>query len=875
MTGTTDKAIEASAQPLAVANPSPEGIPSDSLNEPDGTMPAESDDTSSDIVPGEARSNDLAPTEGGVAAPANALPVRAGEVIADGQYVLSSYNAGDKALEVRWGSTQNGAPTQIYEQNDTPAQRWEVASTGDGFYTIRNTNSGKFLDIPGAQAESGRRLQQYEGNGTQAQQWRIVADASRAGYYVLLSRIDESLALDICGAGTSNGTGVQLYTANGTGAQSFFFHRLASLPQDGVYTIMNAGSEKQLDVSGASLADSANVQQYKDNGTLAQKFKLERNASDGSYTIVSVQSGKVLDVAGGRSADGTNVQQYSSNGSAAQRWYIRSLSDGSFAISSALDGRVLDVRYGSTADGANVQTYSWNGSAAQRWIIDSAIEWLPSGSYEIASSKNVANAISAQNNGLAGKNAVTTKVRSSNDGLRKWQLVWERNGYAHIINLGTGKALSSAGENAPATLRTYDASDAQQWLPVATVGGIKLQSKLYPGLMLDIYAGSTETGATVQTYASNDTAAQRFVFVKANLLATGRTYTIRSIASNENLVLDVPGASTVNGKNLQLYPSNGTNAQVFYVSDAGNGNIQIRNVNSGLYLTADTVNGPIWQSNPTDSRSLWTVTFDRDVNSIRIHATRTGGVITGMPDKTILLTQPSGNDAREGFAFLPSTPISKTTLRGIDISEYQDGIDLSRVASDFVIVKATQGTYYKNSVMSTMADQALSLGRKLGLYHFIDANKTAAEQARYFVNFVKDYIGKAMLILDWEDDASSDSSALRKGPSFAKEFLDNVFSLTGVRPLIYMSKSVTAEYNWQNVADASYDLWVAQYASMDAVNGYQDNPWTDEDGYGAWSKPVMFQYTPNGRLEGYDHPLDLNVFYGKGILWDSYITPHK
>ena len=34
------------------------------------------------------------------------------------------------------------------------------------------------------------------------------------------------------------------------------------------------------------------------------------------------------------------------------------------------------------------------------------------------------------------------------------------------------------------------------------------------------------------------------------------------------------------------------------------------------------------------------------------------------------------------------------SLKGIDISNWQNGIDLSAVPADFVICKATQGTWY-------------------------------------------------------------------------------------------------------------------------------------------------------------------------------------
>ena len=47
------------------------------------------------------------------------------------------------------------------------------------------------------------------------------------------------------------------------------------------------------------------------------------------------------------------------------------------------------------------------------------------------------------------------------------------------------------------------------------------------------------------------------------------------------------------------------------------------------------------------------------------------------------------------------------------------------------------------------SQQGLKLGKKLGVYHFAGKNG-ASQEAEYFVNNIKGYIGKALLALDWE-----------------------------------------------------------------------------------------------------------------------------
>ena len=204
---------------------------------------------------------------------------------------------------------------------------------------------------------------------------------------------------------------------------------------------------------------------------------------------------------------------------------------------------------------------------------------------------------------------------------------------------------------------------------------------------------------------------------------------------------------------------------------------------------------------------------------------------------------------------------TKTQLDGIDIASWQAGLDPAKVDADFIIVKSTEGTWYTNPYFKKWADATLNCGKLLGTYHFASKGD-AVKQADYFVNTVGSYVGKCALFLDWEADAIS------QGPAWAKKFMDRVYSRTGVKPLIYMSKSVCRLYNWSSVAP-KYGLWVAQYAYKYQNNGtgYLASPWTDSGGYGAWDAPTLYQYTSAGRISGYGKNLDLDLFYGSAEDW--------
>ena len=204
-------------------------------------------------------------------------------------------------------------------------------------------------------------------------------------------------------------------------------------------------------------------------------------------------------------------------------------------------------------------------------------------------------------------------------------------------------------------------------------------------------------------------------------------------------------------------------------------------------------------------------------------------------------------------------------LKGIDISNHQRGMDLSKVNADFIIIKATEGKSYVDPSCDTFFQQALNLGKKLGVYHFANnSDNTAEEEANWFIENTKGYIGKAIPILDWEDNVKSDVA-------WAKEWLDRVAEAYGCKPLIYMSESTVNSYDWSSVANANYGLWVAKYRDKEADYNYDMSNAGKSPAVNYWKFYALWQWTDAGRLDGYNGPLDCDVFYGDTSAWDKYI----
>lgn len=203
-------------------------------------------------------------------------------------------------------------------------------------------------------------------------------------------------------------------------------------------------------------------------------------------------------------------------------------------------------------------------------------------------------------------------------------------------------------------------------------------------------------------------------------------------------------------------------------------------------------------------------------------------------------------------------------LNGIDVASYQSTIDPSKLTTtDFVIVKFTQGTHYLNPYADRQYSGAKKAGKLLGAYHYAEGGDAKAE-AQYFVKALGSRVGECVLALDWEGNQNK-KFGTGQDVAWCLAWLNEVYRLTGSRPLIYMSKSVTRKYDWSAVA-GQYPLWCAQYGSNNATD-YQTAPWTDSNGFGAWKTDTIRQYSSRGRITGYGVNIDLNKAFLTAEQW--------
>lgn len=207
----------------------------------------------------------------------------------------------------------------------------------------------------------------------------------------------------------------------------------------------------------------------------------------------------------------------------------------------------------------------------------------------------------------------------------------------------------------------------------------------------------------------------------------------------------------------------------------------------------------------------------------------------------------------------------KYPLKGIDISNHQgrNSMNLDIVLNlnpdiNFVIVKATEGKDFVDGYCDRFFTTAKSKGRKVGFYHFARPEKnTALEEAKFFYENCKNYFHKGIPVLDWESPGKANIN-------WALEWLNAIYKMSGVRPMIYMSESVVNAYNWGDVVQGDFGLWVAKYKLPDTGTPGVYPTVKHWDFYAIW------QYTSKGKVKGYDGFIDRNIFYGTEYAWEKY-----
>ncbi|KQX13951.1 lysozyme [Streptomyces sp. Root431] len=195
--------------------------------------------------------------------------------------------------------------------------------------------------------------------------------------------------------------------------------------------------------------------------------------------------------------------------------------------------------------------------------------------------------------------------------------------------------------------------------------------------------------------------------------------------------------------------------------------------------------------------------------------------------------------------------IQAVQTEGVDVSSHQGNVAWSTLWNSGVkwaYVKATEGTYYKNTYFTQQYNGSYNVGMIRGTYHFATPDTTTgAAQADYFVNNGGGWSadGKTLpgvLDIEWNPYGATCYGKTASGMvAWIQDFVNRYKYRTGRDAVIYTATSWWKQCTGNYGGFASTNpLWIARYAT------------TVGELPAGWQYYTMWQYTSSGPTVG-DH----------------------
>ena len=198
--------------------------------------------------------------------------------------------------------------------------------------------------------------------------------------------------------------------------------------------------------------------------------------------------------------------------------------------------------------------------------------------------------VGLKSGGMTNNTALCITSKTCSEG-QQFKLTKNSDGTYSIISMKCELAVDSyngsknSGVNA--VIRVFSKSrKSEKWLIRKCSDGTFVFVNKNSGKALNAENGAANKAAVKMRNRTNSTA-QRFYLEQVSTKVVTRPYdglcTLRA-SRNKSFVIDVPAGSTQSGAKLQVYRSNGTKAQKFRFYYSGNNTYRIVNVNSGKVL---------------------------------------------------------------------------------------------------------------------------------------------------------------------------------------------------------------------------------------------------------------------------------------------------
>ena len=175
----------------------------------------------------------------------------------------------------------------------------------------------------------------------------------------------------------------------------------------------------------------------------------------------------------------------------------------------------------------------------------------------------------------------------------------------------------------------------------------------------------------------------------------------------------------------------------------------------------------------------------------------------------------------------------------------------------FVFIKSTEGTSIRNKYYPGDYAQARKHGIRTGAYHFWSVRKSGASQADFFLKNTRFNKGDLPPVLDIEPSKAQIEQMGGTENMFRhiRAWLKIVEQKVGVKPVLYVNQTFVNNYLVnQSDLKRDYSVWIARYSE-----------------YKPDVRLTYWQLCPDGRVQGIQGDVDINVFNGYQSQFEDYL----
>ena len=442
-----------------------------------------------------------------------------------------------------------------YTPSDAAAQIWQFDRQSNGTYKITNTKTGQVLDVYAASKKAGANIDIYDSNDTNAQRWYIY-ESGVSGKYVFRPACAPGVVMSVKSNSTAALANIETANYSNSKGQRFGITKVTttSTPEtpkeepkvETQETPVDLGNNfyAKITTSNASnknlsLSDN-NVVLYENSNAPAQTWRFAKQ-DDGSYVIINQKTGTCLSVAGNGTASGTGVVIEPLNGSAGQKWFIYKQGAYYTLRPASTTNCVLDVYAASTENLTKINIYEKNGTGAQLFAITKGSYFDFVGPADVGTGfvATITNINSGLNLSLDDNNVII--YTPSDAAAQKYKFERQSDGSYKLINQKNGYVLDVNGglSNNFTNVQVYQSNDtsAQRWFVYLKEGTHIFRPACAKNSVLDVYAGAKDPTTNVDIYEMNNTAAQKFTINICNGTSNNNSSSGNAYATAEQMAV--------------------------------------------------------------------------------------------------------------------------------------------------------------------------------------------------------------------------------------------------------------------------------------------------------------------------------------------------